>query len=412
MSGVYSPRLPPPEPLRIAILCPSHSLGDERVVARQALSLARMGHTVTVLGRGDPDKKLPVHPRLQLESLLPMLRTASAASRLVRLKALLKARRLVLACRPHVLAAHEPDSAWLALSLRRRTGAAIHFDIHECFEEMAAARAPRAVAGWVRRFVWWGVSAAARRCDWLTVVSPHTARQYRAVHPKGRVAVLHNSPPIETFPLASQRVTGPITLCHEGWLDRSRGMTQILRALVLARRTADVRLLVVGKLRPGCEAEFHALVRELGLDQVVTVTGWLPYDEVGRVDATAQIGLVTMQPSGNNFGSLSNKLYSYMACGHAIIVPAGSATAEVAEQHQCGVAVDTTDPQAIADAICRLANDAALREELGARGRRAVVEELGWHRMEEVLRRIYQELGEKSLGAGAAPAKPGPSGGG
>lgn len=60
--------------------------------------------------------------------------------------------------------------------------------------------------------------------------------------------------------------------------------------------------------------------------------------------------------------------------------------------HRRGLAVDTTNPQAIAEAVCRLAGEADLREELGANGRRAIENELGWHKMEEALATIYATL--------------------
>ena len=39
------------KPKRITIMCPAHALGDERVVCRQALTLAQAGHEVLVLAR-------------------------------------------------------------------------------------------------------------------------------------------------------------------------------------------------------------------------------------------------------------------------------------------------------------------------------------------------------------------------
>jgi glycosyltransferase involved in cell wall biosynthesis len=169
-------------------------------------------------------------------------------------------------------------------------------------------------------------------------------------------------------------------------------MAQLLEAVALARASEDLRLLVVGKLRSGCETEFNQTVGRLRLSDIVEVTGWIPYQEVGHMDARAQIGLVTMQPSGNNLGSLSNKVYSYMACGQAVIVPAGSASEELVRNYDCGLAVDTTQPAAIAAAIVRLSRDSELRKRLGRNGRRAIETDLGWHRMECQLRQIYETL--------------------
>ncbi|MCP5523490.1 MAG: glycosyltransferase family 4 protein [Verrucomicrobiales bacterium] len=378
--------------MKIVVLCANHSLGDERVVVRQSLSLAQAGYDVTVLGREDPEKRLPVHPRLDLRSTAPLIRGASLASKLGRFKVLFGLRRQVLDLRPDLIVAHEPDSAFVALSARRRCGAPVHFDVHECFEEMAAERAPRLLRGLVRFLVWRMMAHLGRRCDWITVVSPTTARQFRALRPEGRVDILHNSPRSGLFPVCNQDVGAEVTLCHEGWLDISYGMQQLIEAVALARKKIKVRLLLVGKVRVGSEQAFDQLVKQHDLGAVIQATGWLPYDEVGRTDAQAQIGLVVMQPSGNNYGSLSNKLYSYMACGHALVVPRGSASEELVRQYHCGVGVDVTRAEEIAAAIVRLAQDVGQRKEFGANARRAIVEELSWEHMEGTLRNICSEL--------------------
>lgn len=384
--------------MRITVLCINHSLGDERVVLRQATSLAAAGHEVVVLGRGEEGRLPAPVPRLKLISLLPLIRKPTLGNKLARVRVLVRARRAVLEDPPDVLAAHEPDSAWLALRLGRRLGAPVHFDVHEYFDELVAARLPGALAPAGRRFMEGGLRSLARRAGCVTVVTPRMVEQFRTLAPGRRVEILYNSPPIAYFPGCRQDVEGPIHLCHEGWLHPSYGMRQLLEAVALARQQVPLRLLIVGKVRPEAQAEFDQLIQRLAIGDVVTVTGWLPYQEVGKVDARAQIGLVTMQPTGNNSGGLSNKLFSYMASGHAVIVPAGSATEQLTRQYDCGVPVDTTNPADIAAAVVRLSQDHAWRRSLGRNARRAVEDHLGWHRMEEKLRDIYAEL-ERSRSA-------------
>ena len=290
-------------------------------------------------------------------------------------------------------------AALLALWLRRKTRAPVHFDVHECFDEVVAARkngAPRPdLAQWLVGRV---VAAVVRQCDWVTVVSPVLAGQLATARFDGRITVIYNSPPIEGFPHEDQSRVPPLVVCHEGWLDNSRGMSQLLHSVAIARRRAEVRLLVVGKVRPQCQEEFAQLVAQLDLKAAVTVTGWVAYNEVGRYDAQAQVGLVTMQPSGNNYNGLSNKLFSYMACGQAVIVPAGSASEELATRFGAGIAVDATDPASIADAIVRLHDDHDLRRELGRRGRAAIESELGGDRCGRDFKKSTRGLQPKAGG--------------
>ena len=99
-----------------------------------------------------------------------------------------------------------------------------------------------------------------------------------------------------------------------------------------------------------------------------------------------------MQPTPNNYASLSNKLFHYMATGQAVIGPKNSDTAEVIRRTNCGIAIDTTDPQALAQTILELLGDPERCRRYGLNGRKAVENEFGWHKMEQLLIRIYNDM--------------------
>jgi len=379
--------------MRVAVMCSAHSLGDERVVSRQALSLAKLGYEVAVFGRDDPKKVLPRHPQLRLVPVVPMTYGPTLRSRMRRLQALRLFNDAVREFQPDIVACHEPETALLAVLRLRRLGCAIHFDVHEYFEELAAARSPSPLRSSMRGLARMGLRAIAARCDWITVVSPPILPLYTDVLGPARVTALYNSHPLEAFPLCNHDTPGPVTVLHDGWLDESRGMRQMLEALVLARRSVDVRLLLVGKVRENCAQQFNDLIRQFDLKAQVEVTGWIPYDRLGETDARAQIGLVALQPTGNNFGGLSNKVYSYMSCGQPAIVPEGSATADLITRCDSGIAVNITQPAAISEAIVTLARDVAMRKRLGRNGRQAMEAELSWDKMEDKLQHGYAELG-------------------
>lgn len=370
--------------MRIAMLTTGHVVTDARVVHKQAASLAKAGHTVVVFGlEGKPPVDVPgVDQRVLAKPGGGLPARARLMPRLY---------HEAVAWRPDVVTCHEPESAVVGLFVKWRLGVPVLFDIHELYHETLSSRLGR----WgplVRRLTRILLRTEARRCDWLTVVSPASRDFYRAVRYDGRVDMIQNSPIMKFFPLCDQSVAGPLTVAHEGNLGLNRGMVQILEALAIARRQADLKLLIVGRILPREQDIFDQTVRRLDLGEALVFPGWVAYDQIGLHLARAQIGIVCMQPTPNNFLSLSNKIYNYMACGLASIVPAGSASADLVAAHDAGLAVDTTNPQEVAEAFVRLAADADLRRRLGANGRRALETELGWHKMEERLYEIYQEL--------------------
>lgn len=371
--------------MRIAMLCSGHLVTDERVTHKQAVSLARDGHDVVVFGRGSGEPT--VLSGVRLVPLAPpeggLKQRAQMVPKLV---------RAAVEWKPDVMTCHEPESALAGLRVRHRTGVPVIFDVHELFHESLSWRMPRLVRPFVRYASTLLLRYVGRRVDWVTTISPACQDFYLQIRGDDRVELIYNSPIMASFPPCRQDVQGPVTLVHDGFLDAGRGMAQILEALAMARREVDVRLLVVGKVRPDAQALFDEMLVSQGLRDAVELPGWVVYDRVGELLSRGQIGIVALQPAPNNYLGLSNKIYNYMCCAQPAIVPEGSATADLVRRVGCGLVVDTTRPAEIAQAIVTLAREPDLRRKLGANGRRAIEQEYGWHKMEERLRRIYAHL--------------------
>ncbi len=371
--------------MRVAMMSSNHQVSDARITYKQALSLANLGHEVCVFGlEGDSWTDLP---GVRLHAVAPFEIGIRA-----RLSITPKLLGPVLRWKPDVVVGHEPETAALGLHIRSRCGAKVVFDAFEVWEAVMARRAPRPLRPAARSGFAQALRCIGRRVDWVTVVAPYTLELYRAIRPDGHVDVLHNSPRPELFPECDQDVDDPITVAHEGSLDEQRGMVKMLEAVALVRRKRPIRFLVVGFVRPWARQEFDRLVGDLGLEDVLDIPGWLPYEDVGPMMARAHIGLVAHQYTINAWRSLNNKMYNYMCCGQPVIGPEGSATADMLRKYDCGLCVDTSSSQAIADAILQLADDRPLRKRLGANGRKAILEELGWHKMEQRMERIYGRL--------------------
>jgi len=371
--------------MRIAMMCSNHPINDARVVFKQAASLGAAGHEVRVFGL---EGRTPVHlPGVSVEAVYPFKIGIRARASVIP-----KLYGPVLRWKPDVVTGHEPETAALGLHLRALCGARVVFDVHELWQETMAKRMPGPFRSAARAAFVEVLRCLARRVDWVTTVSPPIVEFYRAVRRDGRVDLIYNSPPLEMFPPCRQDVGGPVVVAHEGGLDVRRGMLEMLEALAIARRSVEVRLLIIGGVREWDRTRFDERVSALGLAEAIESPGWVRYDGVGRLLSRSQIGIVAMQPSPNNYLGLSNKIFDYMACGLAVIVPAGSATADLVREVDCGVAVDTTNAEAIADAIVRLARAPVLRHRLGANGRRAIEQTYGWHKMAERLVEIYSQL--------------------
>ena len=371
--------------MRVCMISPWHSSWDPRVVMRESGSLLDGGHRVALIAMHDESRA-----SLDRIELLPL--PDDPRTRWQRIKLIPHIYRMARAWPADVYHVHEMESLLVGILLKWRTGAKLIFDSHECFHHTAArflsGFKARVVTAMMARVVRW----MSRRADHVIVVSFTSERFYREFCRCPKVTIIHNCPAPDVFPCLQKSPEAQRTVTHNGNLAADRGVHQILEALTLVKRNSPVRFLVFGLTR---EAERHTLqvrTKELGLEEVVEIVPWLEYDRLGLEMNRGSVGLMAIQPTANNLSTLHNKLFYYMATGQAVIGPVGSDTAEVLSRYDCGVAIDTRNPQALADAILSLITDKETCARFGANGRRAVETEFGFHKMGERLLEIYREL--------------------
>jgi glycosyltransferase involved in cell wall biosynthesis len=85
-------------------------------------------------------------------------------------------------------------------------------------------------------------------------------------------------------------------------------------------------------------------------------------------------------------------MFEYMGLGVPAVVSNFDLYRAVVEGHNCGIAVDPTDPHAIAEAIRRLIENPEIARAMGENGRRAVIERYNWATEKDKLLQLYDEL--------------------
>jgi len=125
--------------------------------------------------------------------------------------------------------------------------------------------------------------------------------------------------------------------------------------------------------------------------------GTVPYAEMPDVVAAADIGVAPYDPArlrqlALGFYWSPLKIFEYMASGLPTVTIPRPPLTEIVREGQEGLHAREGDAQALAEALARLADDAALRRRLGASARQRVVERYSWARhceqLEGVLARI------------------------
>jgi glycosyltransferase involved in cell wall biosynthesis len=362
----------------ILMLSAAHPHADLRIVRKEGAALAAAGLPVAHLAPGAP-------PAAALDGVR-LLGHGGGRGWRARLLGIPALARAAAATRPAVIQAHEPD-AWLAaLIAARRSRARVVLDVHEHYPSRLDARLPALLRPLARGALGLACRLLAWRADAVVVAKAGLDAPFGG--PGRCVAVRNYAADPGIAP--RRHAPGPLRLVHLGALGEARGALTMIEALALL---PEARLVLVGRFTDGSEPRFDAMAAARGVAGRIEKHGWMEHAAALRLAAGCDIGLVLFRPGVENHRlALPHKLFDAMLIGLPVIVPdcAEEVRAVVAEAG-CGVAVDSADPKAVADAVLSLA-DASRRAELGARGREAALTRFGWAGEAERLVALHRRL--------------------
>ncbi len=197
--------------------------------------------------------------------------------------------------------------------------------------------------------------------------------------PADRVAVLpiwidtdKVAPRCRLNPWRAEQGIDPETLVvlYAGTIGLVSGAQYVVEA---ARRLRDRNVLFLFVGEGAARDEVAVRASALGLESI-RLLPFQPRQRLAEVQAAADISLVTLLP-GHGKMSLPSKVLGYMAAARPIVagVEDDSDTAMWIRASECGLVTAPQDAEALAEGICRLADDPGLRDRMGSNGRRYVV---------------------------------------
>ena len=246
--------------------------------------------------------------------------------------------------------------------LARRGGLPYLLEVNSPLAQERAAfghLALRSLAAWSEHFVW-------RRADRVLPVTEVLADMVAAAGvARDRIVVVPNGIDLAAFPEAQPGDArgDEVVLGFVGFVRAWHGLDAVLRAMAASGDGPRVVLRVVGEgpARPALEG----LAAELGIAERVRFTGLATRDAVPGMVAGFDIAL---QPAAVPYAS-PLKVFEYMAAGRAIVAPDQPNIREVLADGRTALLFPPGDAAALWAAVRRLAQDATLRERIGAAAR-------------------------------------------
>jgi glycosyltransferase involved in cell wall biosynthesis len=301
-------------------------------------------------------------------------------------------------CRSLKLVAQEPADIYHAHDLNtlpvaywavRRYGGKLLYDSHELYTETSnLSRTERAVSRLFESFL-------IRRCSAVITVNSSIAEELAARYGISRPAVVMNCPIQPNYVSENDILRAKLGLqkedllvLYQGGFSPHRGLENLIAAIAML---PQARLVMMGWGR--LEEDLRALADAMGLlGKRIFFLPPVPQDELLLWTASADVGVIPYRNVGlNNYYSLPNKLFEYIAAGIPVVASDFPELRRVIEEFKVGCTFNPDDPKDIARAINWILEDEQRLVELKANARKAAAV-LNWDNEEKKLLAIYKRL--------------------
>jgi glycosyltransferase involved in cell wall biosynthesis len=170
-------------------------------------------------------------------------------------------------------------------------------------------------------------------------------------------------------------------------LNIERGIEEAVTAMAQIPR-AVLFLVGDGDVIPSIQK----LVAQLQLQDQVRFIGRVPYNELLKYTAAADLGLALDKPLSLNYAlALPNKVFDYIQAGTPIIASSLIEIETLIHEHNCGVVLPEVTPQMIAEEINALIDQPQRRSEYRKNCQQAALLE-NWDTDKQVLMDVVQRV--------------------
>lgn len=216
--------------------------------------------------------------------------------------------------------------------------------------------------GWRKRIEEKMERSVMLEADRVVTVTDSFARNFQKKYPEMTPpAVIYNGfDPEDYQDIRPSGNEGKFTLAYTGILYQKRHPRHFLKAVheLIAEGKMErdqIRLTFAGVFDYPGYSENSDYVRQLGLDDVVDVRGYLPHHEALSLLKGADVQLLIGDTAPESGDYIPGKLFEYMALGKpifALMMP--GASTRIIDQYQLGKWVEPADHEAIKDTLYRM----------------------------------------------------------
>lgn len=286
---------------------------------------------------------------------------------------------------------HEPDSLMVAVLLKILKGKRIIYDVHEHWPSEISYgwfKIKNKILDKVIQMISLKIELSLSKfADCLIAVSNSVAERFK--EKVNYFCIIPNVPTSTIINFDNVEKDSEIVQMGGG-LQSFHGVDESVTAVSKVKNIyPNIKLKIIGNIL----VDINSMIKKYSLEKNIIFTGYLPYREMYKEISGGKIGLLILKSDFyNSYIGLPNKLFDYMLCGLPVVASNFPEISKVVKEADCGILVDPTNVDEIANAILYLLEHPEEAKRMGDSGRRAVEEKYNWDRMEEKLFELYRGL--------------------
>jgi glycosyltransferase involved in cell wall biosynthesis len=364
-----------------------HHWDDDRIYQRACVGLAREGHEVYLVA---------TKPDIDIKESIVHFKWISQRKGLQR--RWLSSREAMAIARDieaDIYHFHDPDLLPHVGRLRKwRKKAVIIYDVHENYDErIMSLKVPKMIKFlflWIWRKFQLRIS---NNVHGIVTTTESMFEIFRSISVP--TIAVSNMPYLSVLGNSNQILEKtPWTVYTSGTNSSKRNCAQTIRAIPLIKKEIeDIKFIFAGNYKPETYLnDLKVLARELGIEENVEFQGMMSWKENFARTARMEVGCVFYEDNVNNRLTIPNRLFEYMYSGVAVIGEFFPEVKKVIQDSDCGVVVDSSDPESIAQGIIKIFSDYTRLKHYQSNAQRAIIETYSFERELKRLIQFYFTL--------------------
>jgi glycosyltransferase involved in cell wall biosynthesis len=312
--------------------------------------------------------------------------------------------------RPDVVIATSPQllvglSGWWIARWKR---VPLVFEVRDLWPESLAAVGAGAENSLLHRALGRVAGFLYRNAQHIAVVTPafkeHLIRHWAV--PAEKISIAENGVETDLFHPANVDESlrkelgaeGKFVACYAGTMGMAHGLETVIEAAkILRSKLPGAIIMLVGE---GADKErIRALADAEGLTNLKFVDQQ-PRERIPAFINASDVCLVLLKKTDLFKTVIPTKMLEFMACARPVILGVDGQARQLLEEARGGIVIEPENSAALVDAIQRLANDQALREQLGRNGRAYVVERCSRRKTAETYLEVLHAVVNEDSGLG------------